>query len=693
MEDIKIPEILVRTVNQKSNISLSSNIQGVQNITFSEVLTSISGNQIVQNLGIQGGNISLDFLTLPNVTTKALESDSKSNSQNDKNSSTSIKTDTHKNHQTMIFSEYSPQKPVEIQDENLMFENLPENEKKYNLNKEHHIKKDDDENYYIDDDEKKKTDEKEKTEDVEDEIDSSDLPDDAICYDNEPIENEEDNREKKRQFAQKRQNKKYSSRNLLNFEILKILEQYKLTKPSFDLSNVNINSREYISWIKDILNQAKEKNLENLDAFKLSKYIVSPHKIPYTDKEIFHQMLSNVFNKKISTISSDFTVSLEKSSLEIMYKIFPENMFEGFIKKTFIHSQKRKDRKNVSSAVNKLINGANLTEKEASVLSKSFKDNFSKENLSVLKDMFKGDYEKYSIEKIHEIVSKLHYKKNIPSGFVGSLYEIFFDSMENGQKETSKQIIRFLENYSKGKDFDEGEAKIISKLISTKYFNDNGLNNNRINQIFSNIINKKEIEYFSLDLISQISKKNIINYIPSKINKDVKDYLKFLPISSKEESDNLSSEFIFGGRVKVFGLKKTDIIKNPVLTIINFSNDETLLIRLDRDFYFNEVLRNGKYQVIGISFFAGENIINSDFREKRFRNNIDFLDFSLESPEINIFYFGTLKVFISQKTNSILRIEIKNDYKNFLEHRTTSLNSSQNIKKIKINPKLFKTKV
>jgi len=701
MEEFKIPELIFRSINIKTNISLSSQTQGVQNIIFSEVLSSLNGNQIVQNLGTQGGNISLEFLSLPNTTIKVLENQ-KLNENNPIDKDTpSLKSDFSKPSSTFIFSEYLPQKPVELKDDNLNFELLPQKEnieklsqKSQKSQKSKNIKEtNNDENNFIKiSDNKINNEEKNIKNILQNDIENINLRKNLISPDNKLLDNDEESKRRKRQFFENsKQSKKSVTKNLLDFEILKIIEQYNLEKPSFELSNVNINSREYISWIKEIFTQAKTKDMNALDSSKLSKYIISPHKISYADKEIFQQMISNVFNKKMTSISQDFTVSLEKPSLELMYKILPENMFEGFIKKTFVHSQKRKDRKTVSSAVNKLINGVSLTEKEASILSKSFKDDFTKENLEIVKDMFKGNYEKYTIEKIHEIVSKLHYKKNMPSGFVGSLYEIFFDSMENGQKQTSKQILRFLETYSKGKDFDEGEAKVISKIISTKYFNEKGLNNNKISQIFSNIISKKEIEYFSLDLISQISKKNIINYIPSKIDKDVKDYLKFLPISNKNESISLDSEFILGGKVKVIGVK-SDIIKNPILTINSFSSDEKLLIKLDSDFYFTDVLKKGKYQIIGLSFFIGESIKTFDFREKRLRNDINFLDFSLENLEIDIFYFGSLKISISQKNSSILKIEIKNDYKSFLEYRKNKLNCKENTKKIKVNPKLFKLK-
>lgn len=730
MDEIHIPhEMKARPSNVKTNIQINAKVQGIQNVNFQEVLTNLHGQQLISNISTQSGNVTLESLLAPNINLEDTgNTQNEKSPANEKNSSTSVKSQVNQDSSTTIFSTFNPQKPATIKESTLkpsdalpkkeeaqeteekpakIFEN-PDNTKPVKIktvvvSKNKTSKEISPQKYYSDNSYKDSyiKDDNRKEDNIlqsnynlklkkDNEYFLPQLPQNKENEDDEPDKRGKNKREKSQT------ENKIEPEEAFIFEIEKLIEAYCLKKPDFRLNIRNEKTLDNDLWLRSLIFDASKEALTSEDSEKLSKYISNQDKeISFTDREILFELLSEIFKHKVINLDSNLSSRLEKSGFDFIFRTFPDFILKGFIKKIVSESEKKKDREKISFSVFNFLNGLKNSDEDIQLLSSVYFNDFPEdEEQKTLSLMFGGRYLQTEAEKIRKIIIRMKENDSLPPGFTGSMYEIFAEQMENGHFEKSRQILSLLQVYVQGNDFSELESKVAAELIAKKYFNLKSINIVKVIDIIARLINGEKVDYLSLEIISKISEKGLLSYLPSRIDNDVKEFLKYLPFGNNEIKYNESSEkgskdtteFIFGGKVKIHGLSKLNQKFRIILSVFYFQDKEVINIYPESNGIFHQQFKSGNYQITDIKLIINDELVLIDFSQ--INHSSDLLFFNTDNNQ-NIFYFGTLKVFISIETLKMVKYSLKNDYKSFFDYMKNKLKISLKNRVIKINPKLI----
>ncbi len=409
------------------------------------------------------------------------------------------------------------------------------------------------------------------------------------------------------------------------------------------------------------------------------------------DKRNLYLLLSEIFKHQITNINPNFITRLDSSCFDLISKVFPSFFLQGMMKKIIIENEKKGNSAYISG-IFKFISGKKLNDQEIFELSSSFNQEFLENDYQIIINLFSGKFETNEPEHLKMVIQKLKDGKNLPPGFIGAILDIFLNLMENKHLETAKQVLRILEIYSHEGHFNNSEARIIATLISQKFFDKKLINISKVIEIITKVINGEKVDYISLELISGLSNQGLLGILPLNINEELKDYLKFLPFSKNEvkyfsfdESEEIVKSFLCAGKIKISGLSRMKF--KIILNLLDIYNNEIKEISLNKSYFFKENLNNSKYRVFSLKLISKSNTINISL--DNFMDN-ELLIFNI-SDNTDIFYYGTLKIFLNSVTYLPKKLQLKNEYKNFIESfKINGNNSDESLgHKIKINPRLF----
>lgn len=437
--------------------------------------------------------------------------------------------------------------------------------------------------------------------------------------------------------------------------------------------------------IKEIINHLSNENLTKSDSEKISNFISSNlsenNEIHFSDKTIFQRIINEILNHEIDNVYSNILNRFHPESITKIFNSIPDKFLSGIIKKIITKKEKGKSIKSIF----KLSNGKKLTFDETEELLEVFEDDLNNNEKEVMKNIFDGYYHKDSQDKIYGLISKLKEKDAMLTGFLETLHELFLDFHANDQKESSKKALSFLEIYQNSNKFSMSDSKILAQFISKKYFDSRNFNQEKIQETLEKIISNNKVQTMYLDLISNFSDKNLLSFMPSNIDLEIRNIFKYSHFMKNEveytlNSFNLevSNKFSFDFFIKVyfFTLKKIDysslVIKDEKNNLIKFdiNNNQITSIKLEE----------GKYSIYEL--YINDQKFN--LSNLKIKNNI--LSFVVNSFT-NVFYFGTLEFVLNHE--HIKNISLKNEYKEFYDFAKQKESDIFNIKNIKINPKLY----
>ncbi|GIW21485.1 MAG: hypothetical protein KatS3mg068_0492 [Candidatus Sericytochromatia bacterium] len=492
-------------------------------------------------------------------------------------------------------------------------------------------------------------------------------------------EKDKDNKQSKNFIQQYREKKDKES---LPEKVDELIKQYGLNKSWISLAD-SPKSAGFDEWIKSLIFGASKKNVSLKESEEISKYVTLSDKLHQTEKEIIEEILKQILQNKIIYVNSNSLVRMDKKAIELVIRLFPTQLLKGIIRK---FSEEKIN--NGYKFIYKILNGIIVDDKEAEEILEYFND-FDDEEKNILKKIFKGFYTYYEIEKVYNIIAKLKKLDALFPGLPGFLQESFLDFYSNEQFQKSKQILSLLEKYSLGNDFNRTEAQSIAYLISKKHFNLKVINMIRLREILTNLIMKEKVPFICLEIIAKLSNKNPLVYLPTNIDPDMRDFLRFMPfssnevtLSSRDEIENKKS-FVLIGKIKLYGLdyefKLQVVIKNF------FDDNHEIVVNLDEENIFMEKIPIGKYFIDRINFIYDQGDFPVEFSDPK---HLSLLNFSCNNIN-EIFYFGTLKLFFEGEENKYLSdVKLKNDYKEMIQfNKNKSYFKNQ---KVKINPKLYK---
>jgi hypothetical protein len=731
MDEIKnqLPDITVRSLNFKTNINLNSKTQAVQNVNFQEILNSAGGQQSSQSLSSQS-SINLDSLTSLSQNNEGTGTSNEKVPLNDKNTTSALKASSEQETHTSLFSQFIPQKPLNIADKTFKFSTSVPNEEKEpddhsfkaekkadkktagqkpeNLKtkpaKEPEHKKENRSFYNSDTYKDSYTKEITKNETYNDNLKifkKDILINPLILPGNEQNPDEDQKRRKPGTWEIPTENNVESSDTEFLAEVGKIIEGYGFEEPAFNLSRADSpNSTDYNLWLKSLIFGASKEPLTVKDSDLLSKYIVKDDKIPFTDKEILAKLLSDIFKHQVISLNPNLISRLEKTGIELIYRAFPTVILNGFLKKTVTEAERGK--KTVTFAVYKLVNGILMTPDELDELSSLFNNEFETAEVNTLKKLFTGNFHKEDIEQIKFLIARIAEQDLLPPGFTGFLYELFMEQVYNEHQESARQVLQIIEVYASGRDFSFNEAKITAGLITKKYFTSKLMNKNKVTEILTRLITGEKVDFLSLELLAKISGQSLLSYLPARLDPDVKYFLKYLPFTENEvvsaenilEGGNKFPEFQFCGKINI---SKKSIIAGKVrllLTLYNKFSEKETEVETDKNFVFNKLIETGDYQLTNLKIIMENGLPLKEINiplNRSLNNDVsgkNIILFNVEA-KIDIFYFGTLKVFLEPGNFTLQKLSLKNDYKSFQEYYKKVLKKELKEKKIKINSKLY----
>jgi hypothetical protein len=676
MEELKgFSDISIRFNSSKNNIQINSKLTGNQNVNFQEILTNVGDSNQGSVINNSNQNINLESLQSQSNENELSQSNDNKNINNDKNASTSIKSDSNKSSQTKIFSEYIPQKPVEVDSKNLNLHNKPQKEnilikktikltnkvnksKTIQSNSLEIIVRRESKNSGLahnEEDSKKNSVVNKKENNVLE----------NIILKNNYTDDKEEQRKKQNTFY-------YDDQEINDQDISKILESYGLEIPEF-LSKGGDNRDE--NWVKNLIFGSVKENLNSEDSEKIAKFIAikNPEQIAEKDKKVFTKLVNEIFKHQVNNINPEIFSRFEKNSSEFILKNFPHIIYNGVLKKYFdVDSDKAKNSRLkmlVSFINNEKINDDDI---KNSGLYSNFEDN-EKENIDYL---LKGEYNKLNNEEIYKSINKSKDLGISFGGFIDNVHQIVIESYENKLNQKLKQTIKILSDYRQYNFINENDSHFLSSNIVNTHFQSTNISQNKLTEIMTNLINGEYIEPVYLDLINQSFSKNLLSYLPNTINYQVADYIKGLPFSKNEviidEDKELFKLFI---KIKFYQkIKSINILNNDTLEILNFkiTGKNILFTDLEISAYKIKSIENEDSQIIELSKF-----------DKNFN-----LDFSVDK-KIDIFYFGTLEI-KNVKNNDLLSFKLKNEYQSFLSSYKKKSPEFFKDTILKVNPKLFK---
>lgn len=496
-----------------------------------------------------------------------------------------------------------------------------------------------------------------------------------------PQDKERENKHNKSFIEQYKQKKDKES---LPEKVDEMIKQYGLNKSWISLAD-SPKSAGFDEWVKSLIFGASQKNITQKETEEISKYVTLSDKLHQTEKEIVEEMLKQILQNKIVYINSNSLVRMDKKAIELIIRLFPSQILRGIVKK---FSEEKVE--NGHKFIYKVLNGIIVDDQEAEEIVNHFND-FENEEKNVLKKVFKGFYAYYEIDKVYNVIAKLKKSDTLFPGLPGFLQESFLDFYSNEQIEKSKQMITLLEKYSLGGEFTKTEAQSISYLISKKHFSIKFINILRLREILTSLIIGEKVPFICLEIISKLSDKNPLVYLPSNIDPDMRDFLRYMPFNSnevvltdKKERENKKS-FVLIGKIKFYGLDYQ--FKLQVVIKDFFDDNNEIIINLDEENLFMEKIPVGKYVIDRINFIYEDGDFPVEFAEP---NHLSLLNFSCHNIN-EVFYFGTLRIYFEGDEQKYLSsIKLKNDYKEMVQSNKN--NSYFKNQKVKINPKLYTIK-
>ncbi|MFN8578643.1 MAG: hypothetical protein U0354_17585 [Candidatus Sericytochromatia bacterium] len=675
MEDIKgVPDISIRFNNSKANIQINPKLSGSQSINFQEILTNIGETNQTSILNTSQQNINIDSIQSQNSDNNLEQNNSDNkNINNDKNAPTAVKSQSNTSSQTTLFSEYIPQKPLEVEKNKL---NLDTKEKNQGLILQKSSKKN------IPTERKKLIKSNSLEIVIVNETKSSGvLKQEENIKDNKGVPKKEinhaDNIALKNNYQDEREEKRrnifyYENEEIASKDIVKILETYGLEIPEF-LSKGGEQIDE--NWVKNLIFGSLKENLNNEDSEKISKFITAknPEQIAEKDKKVFTKLVNEIFKNQVTNINPEILTRFEKNSSEFILKNFPHIIYNGSLKKYF----DTEDNKIKNTRLKMLISLINNEKIEEDDIKNSFiTNNLEPEEKENCESLINGDYLSLNNDEIYKTINKT---KNLGfsfGSFLDNVHEIIISDYENKLSQKLKQTTKILTDYRKYNFINESDSHFLANSIVNKHFNNENLSNNKLADIMTRLINGEYIEPVYLELINQTLSKNLLSYLPNTINYQVAEHLKSLPFSKNEvviqEKKDYFRVFI---KIKFKQIIKSITLFNPdTLDYLNLKTNDKNIIFTD--------LEISSYRIQNIET-EEEKIIDLSKFDKNFS-----LDFSIDK-KLDIFYFGTLDI-KSTKNNETFNYKLKNEYQNFLSIYKKKYPELFKNKILKLNPKLFK---
>lgn len=677
MDEIKSsPDISVRFNTSKNNIQLNSKTQGTQSINFQEILTNIGDVDQKSMVATNNQNVALESIQSQSNENELSQGNDSKNINNDKNASTSIKTNTGSSSQSTLFSEYTPQKPVDI--ENLNLNNTSKEKKELVLVKAKKNKKSDNK---VKDKPKinlvlvHKSDSRNQREviDTNDsenkETNTSLIKKDSLT--NHGLQKKDDEFQDKEEQNRKPKHEIYQDNEVSDQEITDILESYGLDIPDFIGRGDN---QQDDNWVRNMIFGSLKENINVNDADKITKFLVNknPEKLDHKDKKVFTKLVNDIFKHQITSIQPEIFSRFEKNTSEFILKNFPHIIYSGSLKKFFDNDDKKVTESKLKVFLAFLSNEKAEKEDIKAFLAED-------ENSENIEQILNGDYTEMSHENLYNSLNKIKQSGISFGSFTDNIHEVMIEFYENKSKEKLKQTARIISEYRKYNFISESDSHSLANIIVKKYFTSANLSQNKLTEIVTKIIQGDHIEDLYLDLINKALNKNLLSYLPNTINHQVYGYLRNAPFYHNEFiSDKHSEEDIFKFFIKV---KYNNLmLADGVIELTNTDNLEDISLNINKDNQVLYDLLNGTYKIKLLT--VKEKTINLAEIDKSFS-----LDFSVDK-KTNIFYFGTLDIKENQQKN--ITFKVKNEYKLFLD--TYKKKYPEFFKKatIRVNPKLFK---
>ncbi len=677
MDEIKANiDISIRLNTSKNNIQINSKVSGNSNINFQDILINLGENsQKTLAPNSTQNKITLSLQSQANVKEFSQEINN-SNINQDKNASISVKLNSSNQNQTPLFSEYTPQKPIDVQDLNLNkntqnFETLKGDKldvakvKKYKILQKNKSKINLVNIKIVEINEKSSGIKKEENELIN--------PSQINRRNNEPIDKKQENSNDKNDDEQKnRKQEYYQEDEISSQDLIKILESYGMDLPDFIKNEKKIHDDE--TWIKNLISGSIKENINDNDADKLTKFLVNKNidKIPEKDVNVFTKLVNDIFKHKIIKLEPQILSRFEKNSTEFIIKNFPNIIYSGALKKYF-YSEDKKIKDSKVKVFMRLLNNQKENDTgnlEKEDLKNSFED-FNDKELENTEHIIDADYSKLSQNDLYKSLNKIKEKGISFGSFIDNVHELIIEFHENKSKEKIKQLVKIVTDYRKYNFINGNDTHSLSLMIVKKVLTNQKLDQNKLVNIFSKIIQGENIDPVYLNIINQSLDKNILAYLPNTINSSVYFYLKDAPFYKNEFSDNSEDFFRFFIKIKI----NNKLPESITLNLYDIDHSEDIEIPVSK----NEIgiLNNGTYKLKSILLEGNE--INFERMDKDF-----VLDFSVDK-KIDIFYFGTLEI---KGNNNFFKI--KNEYKSFIDNYKKKFPKMFKGAIIKINPKLFK---
>jgi hypothetical protein len=484
-------------------------------------------------------------------------------------------------------------------------------------------------------------------------------------------ENKDEQKRKKRKFYEIEENN-----NVISDEnFLELLNSYGFNSKYHDKKN-----------IKEILSHLSNENLTKSDSDKISGYISSElsreEEIHFSDKSIFQRLINDILNHEIDTIYPNLMSRFNENSVGKIFDSIPDKYMYGLLKKISEKYQKNKNK--AFKTVFKLSNGKKIEIDENDFI-EVFDDDFDQNEKNVLNNIFNGNYHKDNQEKIYSVIDKLKKLDSLIPGFPETLSELFLDFYSNNQKESTKKILKYMEIYQNENKFSSTDSKMLSHFITKKFFDSKKFNYEKIEETIESIISDNKVQYMYLELVSNLTEKNFLSFIPSNSDNEVKTFFKYVPFMKNEVEYNVNDynieennkfNFDFLGKIHIINFKH---IQNIEIELKNTDTNEITFHNILNNNIFSLKLIEGKYLIYKI--IIDDNI----FDLTKMKNNK--LNFNV-TAFTNAFYFGTLEIVVNNK--NIKDITLKNHYKDFSTYMRLKEPDFFKIKNIKVNPSLYK---
>lgn len=678
MEEIKgVPDFAVRFSSSKNNVQINSKVTGSQSINFQEILTNLGDPDQTSKINTSNQSINIDSLQSQANENELSQNNDNKNINNDKNASTSIKSNNISQGQTALFSEYIPQKPVEVENKDL---NQAGRDKKEHLL----IKKTGRKNTKQEKPKVKSPLDSIKIIEVRERRNSSSLGNSEDESKQTSITNRKETQinapqlKENEQGDKEEQNKKNKNEYYLEDDediseqmISEIMESYGLEIPDFIAKGGN-NQDE--NWVKNLIFGSVKENLNSDDAQKLSRFITykNPETIAEKDKKVFTNLVNDIFKHQINVIQPEVFSRFDKNTSEFILKNFPQVIYSGSLKKYFeIDDKKIKDSR--LKLFLSFLNNEEVTEKVINEASLFTDEEIEQDKMTYL---LQGEYHKLSYEELYNSINKSKEKGVSFGSFVDHVHEVVLECYENNLNEKLKQTVKILGDYKQYNYINETDSQFLAKNLVTKHFINHTLSQTKLVDIMSQLINGEYVEPVYLDLINQSLAKNLLSYLPNTINHQVAEHLKALPFAKNEVINHEDIETF-----KLFvRLKINQKVKK--ITITNTNNTEYLKLNVESGNVLFTDLENACYKIKSLETESGENIELSKF-DKKFA-----LDFSIDK-KTDIFYFGSVEIKINQEKKTV-SFKLKNEYKSFLDKYKKNYPELFKKATIKVNPKLFK---